>query len=195
MIKWLFFDVGNVLVVDELYNATLWTILLESARARNPAVTLQTLMTERERLVLELEDPTPFDTQGRNLLGSTGWEEAKNPVREQLRDSWMDLNVPVPGWATCLESLKGRFHLGIAANQPGTCRHHLQQLQLLEYFEVVGIVQSDSASEGAMQTPDQQTDAYIPLKVAKSRFGDVFSQRKDGTRIRELVQLHKMIVE
>ena len=139
MIKWLFFDVGNVLVVDELYNATLWTILLESARARNPAVTLQTLMTERERLVLELEDPTPFDTQGRNLLGSTGWEEAKNPVREQLRDSWMDLNVPVPGWATCLESLKGRFHLGIAANQPGTCRHHLQQLQLLEYFEVVGI--------------------------------------------------------
>ncbi|MBT7299916.1 MAG: FtsX-like permease family protein [Victivallales bacterium] len=64
-----------------------------------------------------------------------------------------------------------------------------------EYFEVVGIVQSDSASEGAMQTPDQQTDAYIPLKVAKSRFGDVFSQRKDGTRIRELVQLHKMIVE
>jgi len=64
-----------------------------------------------------------------------------------------------------------------------------------EYFEVVGIVQSDSASEGAMQTPDQQTDAYIPLKVAKSRFGDVFSQRKDGSRIRELVQLHKMIVE
>jgi putative ABC transport system permease protein len=65
-----------------------------------------------------------------------------------------------------------------------------------EYFEVVGIVRSDTSGEGGgMQTPDQATDAYIPLKVAKSRFGDIFSQRKEGTRIRELVELHKMIVE
>jgi len=138
-LKWLFFDVGNVLVVDELYNAALWTVLLESARVQDPDLTLQTLMTERERLVLDREDPTPFDTQGRNLLGSDGWEEAKKPVKERLRDSWMDLNVPVPGWAACLESLRGRFHLGIAANQPSTCRAHLQQLQLLEQFDIVGI--------------------------------------------------------
>jgi len=139
MIKWLFFDVGNVLVVDELYNAALWTVLLKAARAQHAAVTLQTLMAERERLVLDLEDPTPFDTQGRNLLGDSGWEEAKKPVKERLRDSWMDLNVPVPGWTACLESLKKRFHLGIAANQPSTCREHLQQLHLLKYFDIVGI--------------------------------------------------------
>ena len=66
-----------------------------------------------------------------------------------------------------------------------------------EYFEVIGIVRSDSGSttEGSMQAPDQQTDAYIPLKVAKSRFGDIFSQNKDGARIRELVELHQLIVE
>jgi FMN phosphatase YigB (HAD superfamily) len=139
MIKWLFFDVGNVLVIDELYNAALWTVLLESARVHHPDTAFQTLMTERERLVLDLEDPTPFDTQGRNLLGSAGWEETKKPVKEQLRERWMDLNVPIPGWAACLEALKERFHLGIAANQPSTCRQHLQQLHLLEYFDIVGI--------------------------------------------------------
>jgi HAD superfamily hydrolase (TIGR01509 family) len=139
MVKWLFFDVGNVLVVDELHNAALWTVLLESARVHHPDITLQTLMAERERLVLKREDPTPFDTQGRDFLGNDGWEKAKNPVREQFRDRWMDLNVPVPGWAACLESLKGRFHLGIAANQPSTCRQHLQQLHLLKYFDIVGI--------------------------------------------------------
>ncbi len=64
-----------------------------------------------------------------------------------------------------------------------------------EYFEVVGIVRSDSGGEGAMQAPDQQTDAYIPLKVAKSRFGDIFSENREGTRIRELVELHHLIVE
>ncbi len=65
-----------------------------------------------------------------------------------------------------------------------------------EYFEVVGIVYSDTGGNSAsMQTPDQETDAYIPLKVAKARFGDVLSQNKDGARIRELVELHQIIVE
>ena len=64
-----------------------------------------------------------------------------------------------------------------------------------EYFEVIGIVRSESASDGAMQMPDQLTDAYMPLTVAKAWFGDVFSQRQAGSRVRELVQLHQLIVE
>lgn len=63
------------------------------------------------------------------------------------------------------------------------------------YFEVVGIVRSEALSEGAMQTPDQRTDVYIPLNTARERYGDIFSQSKAGTRIRELVELHQMIVE
>ena len=63
------------------------------------------------------------------------------------------------------------------------------------YYEVIGIVQSEGASEGASQTPDQQTDAYIPISVAKEHFGDYFSQNKSGTRIRELVELHQIIIE
>ena len=51
------------------------------------------------------------------------------------------------------------------------------------YYEVIGIVQSEGASEGASQTPDQQTD------------GDYFTQNKSGTRIRELVELHQIIIE
>ena len=63
-----------------------------------------------------------------------------------------------------------------------------------EAFEVVGIVQSESAA-GGMRTPDQETDAYIPLTVAKERFGDIFTQRSSGSHIREKVELHHMIVE
>lgn len=62
-------------------------------------------------------------------------------------------------------------------------------------FEVIGIVHSESEIGGSMQTPDQPTDAYIPLNVARERFGDVFSQRTAGSRIRELVELHQLIVE
>jgi putative ABC transport system permease protein len=64
------------------------------------------------------------------------------------------------------------------------------------YYEVIGIVQSESASEsGTMQTPDQQTDAYIPLTIAKEHFGDIFTQTKSGSHIRERVELHQLIVE
>ena len=64
------------------------------------------------------------------------------------------------------------------------------------YYEVIGIVQSESASEsGTMQTPDQQTDAYIPLTIAKEHFGDIFTQTKSGSHIRENVELHQLIVE
>ncbi|MBQ7650626.1 MAG: ABC transporter permease [Victivallales bacterium] len=63
------------------------------------------------------------------------------------------------------------------------------------YYEVIGIVKSEGATEGGSQTPDQQTDAYIPISVAKEHYGDYFSQMKSGTNIRELVELHQIIIE
>jgi putative ABC transport system permease protein len=64
-----------------------------------------------------------------------------------------------------------------------------------DYFEVIGIVKSESMLSGAIQTPDRAVDAYIPVTVARERFGDVFSQMRAGSRIRELVELHQMIIE
>jgi putative ABC transport system permease protein len=62
-------------------------------------------------------------------------------------------------------------------------------------FEVIGIVRSESGFGGDIQTPDQDVDAYIPLEVARERFGDIFTRRAAGARIRELVELHQIIAE
>jgi len=64
-----------------------------------------------------------------------------------------------------------------------------------DYFEVVGIVQSEGNQGTGIQAPDQQIDAYIPLNVMRSRFGDMITQRSSGTRSRELIELHQIIVE
>jgi putative ABC transport system permease protein len=64
-----------------------------------------------------------------------------------------------------------------------------------DVFEVVGIVKNENDAGGSMQTPDQDADAYIPLSVARERFGDLFVQRAAGSSVRELVELHKLIVE
>jgi len=63
-----------------------------------------------------------------------------------------------------------------------------------EYYEVVGIVQSEQ-SGGSIQTPDQQVDAYIPLNVARARYGDISIRRTVGTREMEMVELHMILVQ
>jgi len=62
-------------------------------------------------------------------------------------------------------------------------------------FEVVGIVKSESGETSDIQLPDQQVDAYIPLDVARERFGDITSIRTSGSSIREQVELHQLIIQ
>ncbi|NLW86831.1 MAG: FtsX-like permease family protein [Planctomycetes bacterium] len=61
-------------------------------------------------------------------------------------------------------------------------------------YIVVGIVGTEE-SGGNIQTPDQQTDAYIPLSVAKERHGDMSIRRSSGSIEAENVELHMIIVE
>ena len=62
-------------------------------------------------------------------------------------------------------------------------------------FEIVGILKSESGQAGNIQIPDQQVDAYIPIDVARTYFGEVIVRRTTGSREREMVQLHQIIVE
>ncbi len=61
-------------------------------------------------------------------------------------------------------------------------------------YQVVGVVRSETAGEGAVQTPDAQTDAYIPLGNARERFGDLFVKNASGSHVREQVELHRILV-
>lgn len=63
-----------------------------------------------------------------------------------------------------------------------------------DHFEVVGIIQTETAS-GGIQTPDQDVDAYIPLNVARERYGDMIVRRTAGARQREFVELHQILVQ
>ena len=64
-----------------------------------------------------------------------------------------------------------------------------------EYYEVIGVVRSESGQGGAIQTPDQEIDAYIPIEVARERYGDFFMLLSAGSMLRESVELHQLIVE
>jgi len=63
------------------------------------------------------------------------------------------------------------------------------------YYEIVGIVKSERGMAGSIQMPDEEIDAYIPIEVAKERYGDITTRTTAGSRLREMVELHQMIVE
>ncbi len=62
-------------------------------------------------------------------------------------------------------------------------------------FQVVGIVRHEGGGGGAIQSPDQPTDAYIPLQVLLDRFGDITIRETTGARTLEMVELHQVLVE
>jgi len=64
-----------------------------------------------------------------------------------------------------------------------------------EYFEVIGVVESQEDESGAVQTPDLAMDVYIPITTAQERYGDVSVRRTAGSRTRELVELHQIIAQ
>jgi putative ABC transport system permease protein len=59
-------------------------------------------------------------------------------------------------------------------------------------FRVVGIVRSEPGGE---HSPDMEADAYIPITTSRERFGDIETRREQGSRSRELVELHKILVQ
>jgi putative ABC transport system permease protein len=62
-------------------------------------------------------------------------------------------------------------------------------------FEIVGIIKSESGQAGNIQVPDQETDAYISLEVARQYYGDIFARMTSGSFERERVELHQIIVQ
>ncbi len=62
-------------------------------------------------------------------------------------------------------------------------------------YEIVGIVKSMGGSAGMIQMPDEEVDAYIPIETASERYGNMNVKMSGSNQIREMVELHQMIVE
>ncbi len=63
------------------------------------------------------------------------------------------------------------------------------------YYDVVGVVRSESMQGSDYQTPDKDVDAYVPLNVVRERYGDIDVQISAGNMQREQVELHAIIVQ
>ena len=63
-----------------------------------------------------------------------------------------------------------------------------------DIYEVVGVVRNEGGEGTTIQTPDRANDVYIPLPIARERYGDIDMQIQSGSFNREEVELHQIIV-
>ncbi len=59
---------------------------------------------------------------------------------------------------------------------------------------MVGIIQAEHVG-GMIQAPDEDVDCYVPLEVARQRYGDMTVRQATGATERELVELNMILVE
>jgi len=64
-----------------------------------------------------------------------------------------------------------------------------------QLFTVIGIVEKESRHGEAGNTLDADKDAFIPLSTCRSYFGELISESGAGSRTREFVDLHQLVVQ
>jgi len=160
MIKWLFFDVGNVILNDDPAMARLYKYIYDLIEQNGKRITFEEILSHRENSILQNRDGNHYDTVAKKYLGEEIWRRQAKSIKKKLSDNWKELSPLMPGAASLISSVEKNFNLGLIANQPKQAVFILEDYQLLQYFRVNCI----SAVVG-LRKPDFQIFEYALKKA------------------------------
>ncbi|UCE04696.1 MAG: HAD family hydrolase [bacterium] len=141
MIRWIFFDVGNVILNDDPAMAFFYHEIYQAIRENGSCITLDEVLAAREHSILVERNGRHYDTVGKKFLDHMTWQNLDKRIRRTLADNWADLSPLMPGIVPVIQILAKQFNLGIIANQPREVKRILEDHGLLGYFQVHGISQ------------------------------------------------------
>ncbi len=138
MLRWIFLDVGNLLLNDDPQTFYIHRRYFEAAARHRHEFTFDQFLAERE---LEVSRGNRWPTQSVLLryVSSRELDSLYREVTDELRGTYDEYNFLMPHAQPMLEQLATRFQLGIVANQVVECRDSLVRRGLLDYFDVVAI--------------------------------------------------------
>ncbi len=139
MIKWIFFDVGNVILNDDPAMAFFYHEIYRAIQENGRHITLAELLAAREHSILVERNGKHYEAVGKKFLGRRIWPKVDKRIRRALADNWAEFSPLMPGIVPVIQKLAGEFNLGIIANQPCEVKEILENLGLLKYFQVHGI--------------------------------------------------------
>lgn len=148
MIRWVFLDVGNVILNDDPLMELTYRLIYEEVRRIRSNFTFEELMAERERLI-RFNEYGNYKILGLRFFKEHQWEDLDCRIKKEQEKHFFELSPIIPGIKETLEALAEKYKLGIAANQIRACRDLLEKHNLLRFFQVVGI-----SEEVGLSKPD-----------------------------------------
>jgi len=139
MIKFLFFDLGNVLLSEDVFRFKEYEILWGYLRKEGARWGFEEIVKERERRVQRFRDPNAFLSIGKMNLAPRVYEKYLRHLayfKQKYRNKYIAL---VPGMRDVLTILHHYYHLGIIANQEPSVRSILKRFNITHYFNVIAI--------------------------------------------------------
>ena len=140
MIRWVFLDVGNILLDEDpiAYHCT--RLHWEAVRRVRPDVTFLELIAAREERSLRGSRWPLYDVVSA-WIDEAACAEAWNSAEQEIRTRFAEFSPLIAGARELVDRLATRFHLGLIANQGAECRGRLDELGLLSRFKAVTLSQ------------------------------------------------------
>jgi 5'-nucleotidase len=148
MVRWVFFDVGNVLLDEDPLTYCNFRRHVEAIRRVRPDRSFSELLAERESRA-ESGSRWPLYEVAASYLDEAACADAWESSSREVRARYADLSPPIPGAVALLDHLAPHVRLGLIANQGAECRARLEALGWLGRFEVVAL-----AEERGVAKPD-----------------------------------------
>ena len=109
-IEWVFFDMGGVLVDDQRVMLLLYRSLFEHCKGHGGINSPDDLLSIREDLLAK-GDGRHWVTAIRRLLGEDDWFEFYREMMVELRERYIELNLPIPGIGDVLSRTSEKFKI------------------------------------------------------------------------------------
>ncbi len=138
MFRWIFFDVGNVLLDEDPLTLLGFRRHVESVVRLRPDLSFLDVLSQREARAAAGSRWPVFEVASAVLDGPRCAEVWEATARE-VRTRFAELSPPIPGAFDLVERMSRSYRLGLIANQGRECRAHLAGLGILGRFEVVAL--------------------------------------------------------
>jgi HAD superfamily hydrolase (TIGR01549 family) len=144
MFRWIFFDVGNVLLDEDPLTYLVFQRHFEAIRQVQPDVAFEEVLAGREACASG-GSRWPVHDVAAKYLGPERLSEIWTAADREVRAEYGNLSFLIPGAAEAVAELSQGARLGLIANQPTECRVHLEKLGILAAFEVVLLSEEQGA--------------------------------------------------
>jgi HAD superfamily hydrolase (TIGR01549 family) len=135
-LRWVFLDVGNVLLDEDPLTYLSFVRHVEAVRKIQPELTFYDVLARREAAAAGGSRWPVFEAVA-PVLGEKGCADVWEATAREVRERFAALSPLIPGAVELVDRLGRDYRLGLIANQGREGRDRLASLGLLDRFEVV----------------------------------------------------------